>query len=143
MNTTKTTRRGILAAIPVMAAAMTPAAATALSDVPTSMAADPIFAALAEHKAAVAAREVVLDTYEDDAPERDAALDREEAAHTALFTIVPTTTAGAAAWLHRVGSPEYEGEEGCMVTVEFGDEFQNVIARQMRAVAAVLAGAQS
>jgi hypothetical protein len=37
-----------------------------------------------------------------------------------------------------VGSPEYKGEEGCTVTVEFDVDFQNIIAQQIRACAAAL-----
>ncbi len=139
---TKTTmnRRAILAGLPATAA-------TSFSDVLPGGAAtpgdDPIFAVLAEHKAAQAARDVVNETYPDDAPEQGEARGRETEAHLALFTVVPTTAAGAAAWLHRIGSPEFGGEDGCMVTVEFSEEFQNVIARQMRAVAAMLAQVRS
>lgn len=139
--TTKTTRRALLAGLPAVAAAMAPATATALSGLPAQPAEDPILAAILEHRAAVKAREAVLETAIDGhEPECYAAGSREFAAHDALFTIVPTTIAGVAAWLHHVGSPEYDGEEGCIVTAEIDEEFENAVARQLRAIAAVLRG---
>jgi hypothetical protein len=49
---TNTTRRGLLASVPAIAAAMTPAAATALYGLPAGAADDPVFAAITEYKRA-------------------------------------------------------------------------------------------
>jgi hypothetical protein len=47
---TKTTRRGLLGAVPALAATMAPAAAIALGELPTQPADDPIFEVISEYK---------------------------------------------------------------------------------------------
>jgi hypothetical protein len=57
-NMTNLTRRKVFASLPAAAAAMAPAAATALSGLATGTAGDPIFAVLAEHREAMRAESV-------------------------------------------------------------------------------------
>ena len=131
----KTTRRSILAAVPAIAAVMVPASATAPSGLPAGAADDPIFAAIAEHKAAIEAWVSV----EDDEASGEA-LDHERDVFERLFRTVPTTTAGVAALLTYLASPEHPGGESILVTIaEYSGELQEVAVRQMLAAATVLA----
>jgi hypothetical protein len=109
MSTTNTTRRGILAAVPAIAAAMAPAAATALGGLPAQPAGDPIFAAIAEYKRANRAfydEYGKLDDFELDSLEYDEQQEIVDglgkvsaAAGDNVETLVPVSLAGAAALL--------------------------------------------
>jgi hypothetical protein len=143
-NQTKLSRRGLLAHVSVVAATMAPVATIALGGLPAGDAAlsgaDPIFAVIAEHKAAV---EACI------APDAEAkseeALDYEGAAFKTLFTTVPTTVAGVAAWLQHLASSGHPGGHSIVATIgQYYDvEFQDVVTRQLLAMAAVLTGAQA
>jgi len=141
---TKLSRRRLLAHISVIAATMAPVATIALGGLSPGNAAlssaDPIFAVIAEHKAAVEAC-IALD----DEAKSEEALDYEGAIFKTLFTTVPTTVTGVAAWLQHLGSPEHSGRESIVATVgqHYDVEFQDVVTRQLLTVAAVLMGAES
>jgi hypothetical protein len=99
---------------------------------------DPIIAAIAGHRAALAAWQGA--DRDDDAARRKA-LDVERAAFFRVFAAPPTTSAGVAAWLTRLASPEHE--EGGSIIASIGEYFEedfhaNVV-RQLQAAAAVLA----
>jgi hypothetical protein len=114
-----------------MAAVMAPAATTPLGRLPAD---DPIFAVIAEHKAAINAWVSIND---DEASGK--ALEHERDVFHRLFRTVPTTTAGVAAWLTYLASPEHPGGDSILVTIrEYGDELREAAARQMLAAAAVL-----
>jgi hypothetical protein len=143
-NQTKLSRRRLLAHVSVVGAAMAPIATIALGGLPAGNAAlsgaDPIFAVLAEHKAAVEAC-IALD----DEAKSEEALDYEGAVFKTLFTTVPTTMTGVAAWLQHLGSPEHSGRDSIVTTIgqHYDVEFQDVVTRQLLAVAAVLVGTES
>ncbi len=90
MSTTKTTRRSLLASFPAIAAAMAPVTATALGELPASMAADPIFAAIEVYRQA----EQEIAEYCDADAEEDWT-----AAALELAGTTPTTLAGCTALL--------------------------------------------
>jgi len=142
-NQTNLSRGRLLAHVSVIAATMAPVATIALGGLPAGNAAlfgaDPIFAVIVEHKAAVEAC-IALD----DEAKSEEALDYEGAIFKTLFTTVPTTVTGVAAWLQHLGSPEHSGRESIVATVgqHYDVEFQDVVTRQLLAVAAVLMGAQ-
>jgi hypothetical protein len=105
--TTKMSRRSILARAPAAAAIAALPVAASDAGVP----ADPIFAVIAEHRAAqedlyksFAANE--LDTEDD--PNKQRAADREDGTWLPLFVTEPTTVAGVAALLEYVGSDAHE-----------------------------------
>jgi hypothetical protein len=143
-NQTKLSRRRLLAHVSVIAATMAPVATIALGGLSSGntalSGADPIFAVIAEHKAAV-------ETWiaPDDKAKSDEALDYEGAVFKTLFTTVPTTVAGVAAWLQHLGSPEHSGRDSIGATIgpHYDVVFQDVVTRQLLAAAAVLMGAQS
>jgi hypothetical protein len=143
-NQIKLSRRRLLAHVSVVAAAMAPVATVALGGLPAGDAtlanADPIFAVIAEHKAAV---EECIGL--DDQAKSEEALDYEGAVFKTLFTTVPTTVAGVAAWLQHFGSPEHSGRNSivAMIGQHYDVEFQDFVTRQLLAMAAVLMGAQS
>src|SRR5579871_1059647 len=87
-TSTKTSRRGLLAAIPAMAAAIAPGAAATLSGLPTSAVADPIFAAIEAHKRAYTLFN--SDPYDEDGEDL-------WDAYWQLLDTAPTTIAGFAA----------------------------------------------
>jgi hypothetical protein len=138
-NQTRLSRRRLLAHVSVIAATMAPLATIALGGLPAGNAAlsgaDPIFAVIVEHKAAVEAC-VTLD----DEAKSEEALDYEGAVFKTLFTTVPTTVAGVAAWLQHLGSPEHSGRDsiGAMIGQPYNVAFQDVVTRQLLAMAAVL-----
>ncbi len=142
-NQTNLSRGRLLAHVSVIAATMAPVATIALGGLPAGNAAlfgaDPIFAVIVEHKAAVEAC-IALD----DEAKSEEALDYEGAVFKTLFTTVPTTVAGVAAWLQHLGSPEHYGRDSIGATIgqNYDVEFQDVVTRQLLAVAAVLMGAQ-
>src|SRR5258708_37936639 len=107
-NQTKLSRRRLLAHVSVIAATMAPVARIALGGLSPGNAAlsgaDPIFAVIAEHKAAIETW-IALD----DKAKSDDVLDYEGAVFKTLFTTVPTTVAGVAAWLPHLGSPGHFG----------------------------------
>ena len=143
-NQTKLSRKRLLAHVSVIAAAMVPVATIALGGLSPGNAAlssaDPIFAVITEHKAAVEAWTAL-----DDKAKNDEALDYEGAVFKTLFTTVPTTVAGVAAWLQHFGSPEDSGRDSIVATIgqHYDVEFQDVVTRQLLTVAAVLMGVQS
>jgi hypothetical protein len=139
-NTSHATRRSLLAGIPAAAAAIAPCAATALSELPTQPADDPIFALIAEHKACVAAWESELD---DNASRK--LLDHQDNLFDQLFIVAPTTAAGVAAWLEHLASPEhFEGESIVLVLGEYSNaELREKMVSQFVTVAAVLRAARS
>jgi hypothetical protein len=135
---------GSLAATAVVPAA---AALSSMSEI------DPAFAAIAEHDAAIKARNAALaalhggDIYE--GTPAMAACDEELRAVKALFAVRPTTVAGVAALLQRFGSPIYPdcGPIGssldneaviCWTVMWDGGEWRPDVVRQMMALAAVL-----
>jgi hypothetical protein len=143
-NQTKLSRRRLLAHVSVIAATMAPVATIALGGLSPGNAAlsgaDPIFAVIAEHKAAIETW-IALD----DKAKSDEVLDYEGAVFKTLFTTVPTTVAGVAAWLQHLGSPEHFGRNSIVATIgqHYDVEFQDVVTRQLLAMATVLTGAQS
>jgi hypothetical protein len=116
-------RRAVLAAAPAVAAG-TLAAGTAVNAVAVAMTrateVDPIFAVLAEHRAAMKAylpASELSGRLEDDTPEwnaawavTQAAIEREHASLHAVLTTDPTTLAGAVALLEHVGGDNFLGE---------------------------------
>jgi hypothetical protein len=122
------------------AAAMAPLATIALGDLPASEIPCPIFAVIAEHKAAVEACIALDDEAESKVP-----LDYEGAVFRILFTTAPTTVAGVAGWLQHLASPEHPGGHGIVATTgqHYDAEFQGVVTRQLPAVATVLMATQS
>src|SRR5258707_13707377 len=115
-NQTKLSRRRLLAHVSVIAATMAPVATIALGGLSPGNAdlsgADPIFAVIAEHKAAIETW-IALD----DKAKSDEVLDYEGAVFKTLFTTVPTTVAGVAAWLQHLGSPEHSGRNSVDATI--------------------------
>jgi hypothetical protein len=140
-NQTKLSRRRLLAHVSVVAATMGPVATIALGGLPAGDAAlagaEPIFAVIAEHKVAVEAC-IALD----DEAKSEEALDYEGAVFKTLFSTVPTTVTGVAAWLQHLGSPEHSERDSsvAMIGQHYDVEFQDVVTRQLLAVAAVLMG---
>jgi hypothetical protein len=140
---TKLSRKRLLTHVSVIAAAMAPLATIALGDLPAShiplSGPDPIFAVIAEHKAAVEAC-IALDGAESKVP-----LNHERAVFKILFTTAPTTVAGVAAWLQHLASPEHPGGHSIVATSgeHYDAEFQGVVTRQLLAVATVLMATQS
>jgi hypothetical protein len=114
-NTTHTTRRAVLAGVPLAAATLTPAVAAALSGLATSGAdPDPIFAAIAEHRAACRAWQEA--SRKDGAEGRynkvtedasNGAMAHEGEVLTVLLACQPTTLAGVAALLEHLNQPEF------------------------------------
>jgi hypothetical protein len=101
----KASRRALLMGLAAAATPMTSALANALSESPG--AADPIFAVIAEHRAAdvgVIAAYAREDRTSDDDEITDAAQERDGDALGDLFTTTPTTVAGAAALLEYLGT---------------------------------------
>jgi hypothetical protein len=130
--------------VSVIAAAMVPLATIALGDLPASdiplSGPDPIFAVIAEHKAAVEACIALDDEAESKVP-----LDYEGPVFRILFTTAPTTVAGVAAWLQHLASPEHPGGHSIVATTgeHYDAEFQGVVTRQLLAVATVVMATQS
>jgi hypothetical protein len=115
----RASRRGLLMGLAAGATLATPAVATALSEL-ASAPIDPIFAVLAEHRAAMKAYLPASEQsgrLEDDTPEwnaawtvTQAAIRREHAALHAVLTTDPTTLAGAVALIEHVGQDNFLGE---------------------------------
>jgi len=106
-----TSRRSLLMGLAAAATVPAPALATAMGGLPASQAPDPIFAVIAEHRAAQEAVYVTFganDLDDDEDPNKAMALERATAAEWPLFTTAPTTVAGAAALLQYVGSDAHE-----------------------------------
>ena len=109
-------RRRLLASIPTIAAIAAPAAANALSDIPTGS--DPVFAVIAEYRAAVIARMAALDRWNEAGEPHsgplydasDAGCGHEHDVMAKMFRTFPTTSAGAAALFERLAEPLYAGE---------------------------------
>jgi hypothetical protein len=123
------TRRRLLARIPAVAAVGVPSVATALGGLPTGD--DPIFAVIAEYRAAVAARMAALDRWNEagephsgplyDASE--AGCDHEHDVMAKFFETFPTTSAGAAALFERLAEQLYPGEGGDFTVLEHEIEY--------------------
>ena len=113
-------------------------AAAAIGGLPAPAADDPILAVIDDHGAALAAKIALLDQHHRPPSDSDAhiaASDRQEAAWDALFSVVPTTAAGAMAWLEYVANPDVPGDpDACFLTYR---DTQATVAKQMRAVLTV------
>src|SRR5258706_11007007 len=103
-------RRRLLAGVPAVAAVGVPSVATALGGLAAGS--DPIFAAIAAHKAAVEARVAAMyrlfpdgQDIDGDNPEYAEAEECENEAREDLLTAELTTVAGVAAWLRHMGAP--------------------------------------
>jgi hypothetical protein len=107
-------RRRLLASIPTIAAIAAPAAANALSDIPTGS--DPVFAVIAEYRAAVIARMAALDRWNEAGEPHsgplydasDAGCGHEHDVMAKMFRTFPTTSAGAAALFERLAEQLYD-----------------------------------
>lgn len=99
---------------------------------------DPIFAVIAEHKAAT-------DAWVDGSDDDDKALDRQEERFDRLFTVTPTTVAGVAAWLTHLAEPEHPGGKSIVASIgEYYDaDFHATVVQQFFNAAAVLRGKYS
>jgi hypothetical protein len=97
---------------------------------------DPIFAVIADHKAAIGAW---VDGADDDEASTKA-FDRQEEAFDRLFTVAPTTVAGVAAWLTHVAEPEHPGGRSIIASIgEYYDtDFHAAVVQQFLNAAAVL-----
>jgi hypothetical protein len=115
-NTTSPSRRAVLAGISVAAVPIVAAVEKSVAGID----ADPIFAVLAEHRAAMKAclsASAISGNLVDHTPKWEAAwpvtqaaIKREHAALLAVLTSQPTTFAGAAALLDHVGQDQFLGE---------------------------------
>jgi hypothetical protein len=103
---------------------------------------DPIFAVIAEHKAAI---EAWADDVDDDDEANTKALDRQEETFDRLFMVAPTTVAGVAAWLTHLAEPEHPGGRSIVASIgEYYDtDFHAVVVQQFFSAAAVLRGKHS
>jgi hypothetical protein len=99
---TNLSRRRLLARIPAVVATMAPAAASALSGLPTGD--DPIFAAIEEHKRL---NMLFGASFDGSQEETDEAGDAETAAFWELFETEPTTVAGLIVLFEYLGSSRY------------------------------------
>jgi hypothetical protein len=124
-----TSRRSVLAGIAAAATPITPALATALGGLPAQAACagdDPIFAAIAEHRAAQEAVTAAFDRdrEEDEDEVTKAAQTRQMDAQFALFTTAPTTIDGAADLLAYLGTDAGDNRDETIwaFAADFGDE---------------------
>jgi hypothetical protein len=101
---------------------------------------DPIFAVIAEHKAAI---DACVGGADDEAATK--AFDRQEETFDRLFMVAPTTVAGVAAWLTHLAEPEHPGGRSIVASIgEYYDtDFHAAVARQFFNAAAVLRGKES
>jgi hypothetical protein len=121
---TTLSRRRLLAGVPAVAAAGVPSVASALGGLAEGD--DPIFAVIAEYRAAVVARTAALDRWSKagephsgplyDA--QDAGFDHEHDAMAKFFETFPTTSAGAAALFERLAEQLYPGDGGDFTVME-------------------------
>jgi hypothetical protein len=97
---------------------------------------DPIFAVIAEHKAAIDA--CVDGSDDDDATTK--AFDRQEQTFDRLFMVSPTTVAGVVAWLTYLTEPEHPGGRSIVANIgEYYDtNFHAAVVQQFLNAAAVL-----
>jgi hypothetical protein len=119
-NTTSPSRRTVLAGISIAAAPVAVAVEKSVATIVPGN--DPIFAVLAEHRAATRTylrASEISGSLEDETPEWNAAWTETQAAvkreHAALYevlTTAPTTLAGAVAVLDHVGQDNFLGEAG-------------------------------
>jgi hypothetical protein len=102
---------------------------------------DPIFAVIAEHKAAI---DACTDGADDDEATTKA-FDRQEETFDRLFMVAPTTVAGVAAWLTHLAEPEHPGGRSVVASIgEYYDtDFHAAIVQQFLNAAAVLRGKHS
>jgi hypothetical protein len=122
-----TSRRAVLAGIAAAATPIAPALATTLGGLPAQATIDPIFAVIAEHRAAQEAVTAAFDREdreEDEDEVTEAAQARQMDAQFALFTTAPTTIDGAAALLAYLGTDagDYNDETIWAYAADFGDE---------------------
>ena len=103
---------------------------------------DPIFAVIAEHKAAI---DAWVDGANDDDEANTKALDRQEETFDRLFMVAPTTVAGVAAWLTHLAEPEHPGGKSIVASIgEYYDtDFHAAVVKQFFNAAAVLRGKHS
>jgi hypothetical protein len=103
---------------------------------------DPIFAIIAEHKAAI---DAWVDGADDDDEANTKALDRQEETFDRLFMVAPTTVAGVAAWLTHLAEPEHPGGKSIVASIgEYYDtDFHTAVVQQFFNAAAVLRGKHS
>jgi hypothetical protein len=103
---------------------------------------DPIFAVIAEHKAAI---DAWVDGADDDDEANTKALDCQEETFDRLFMVAPTTVAGVAAWLTHLAEPEHPGGRSIVAGIgEYYDtDFHAAVAQQFFNAAAVLRGKHS
>ena len=98
---------------------------------------DPIFAVIAEHKAAI---DACVDGADDDDEATTKAFDRQEEMFDRLFMVAPTTVAGVAAWLTHLAAPEHPGGRSVVASIgEYYDaDFHAAVVQQFLNAAAVL-----
>ena len=98
---------------------------------------DPIFAVIAEHKAAI---DAWVDGADDNDEANTKALDRQEETFDRLFMVAPTTVAGVAAWLTHLAAPEHPGGRSIVASIgEYYDtDFHDAVVQQFLNAAAVL-----
>jgi hypothetical protein len=103
---------------------------------------DPIFAVIAEHKAAI---DAWVDRTDDDDEANTKALERQEETFDRLFMVAPTTVAGVAAWLTHLAEPEHPGGKSIVASIgEYYDtDFHAAVVQQFFSAAAVLRGKHS
>jgi hypothetical protein len=97
---------------------------------------DPIFAVIAEHKAAI--DECVDDDGDDEVATK--AFDRQEEKFDRLFMVAPTTVAGVAAWLTHLAELEHPGGRSIVASISeyYDTDFHATVVQQFRNAAAVL-----
>ncbi len=98
---------------------------------------DPIFAVIAEHKAAI---DACVDGADDDDEATTKAFDRQEETFDRLFMVAPTTVAGVAAWLTHLAAPEHPGGRSIVASIgEYYDtDFHAAVVQQFLNAAAIL-----
>jgi hypothetical protein len=98
---------------------------------------DPIFAVIAEHKAAI---DACVDGGADDDEATTKAFDRQEEMYDRLFVVATTTVAGVAAWLTHLAEVEHPGGRSIVASIgEYYDtDFHATVVQQFLNAAAVL-----
>jgi hypothetical protein len=103
---------------------------------------DPIFAVIAEHKAAI---EACVDGADGDDEATTKAFDRQEETFDRLFMVAPTTVAGVATWLPHLDELEHPGGRSIIASIgEYYDtDFHAAVVQKFLNAAAVLRGKHS
>jgi hypothetical protein len=135
---TNTTRRSLLAGLPAAAAMVAPAAPTVLGELPAQPAHDPIHDLIVEYKTLSGAAAAIEDDDEREGQWQAIQDDWWEVVR-AIFTTVPTTIAGIAAWLQHIGRHDESFGISLLAHVGHDMRFQGMMERQFMAMAAVLA----